>query len=63
MATPNVTNAAAKIIALVPSLSGAELKEVLLVSADTNSTGQRLLHPKRALAEARSRNDAKPASE
>jgi len=63
MATPNVTNAAAKIIALVPSLSGAKLKEVLLVSADTNSTGQRLLHPQRALAEARSRNDAKPASE
>lgn len=53
MATPIVTNAAAKIMAVEPDLSGAELKDILLATANNNSTGQRLLHPQRALAEAR----------
>ncbi len=53
MATPLVTNAAAKMLAVNPRLSGAELRVLLEQSADTNATGQRLLHTARAVEAAR----------
>lgn len=49
MAAPNVTNAAAKVLAVNPSLSGAELRRLLEATADRNATGDRLLHTKRAV--------------
>ncbi len=53
MATPNVSNAAAKMLAVNPKLSGAELRTLLEKTADTNATGQRLLHAGRAVEAAR----------
>ncbi len=53
MATPNVANAAAKILAVNAKLSGADLKTLILQTADTNTTGQRLLHARRAVEAAR----------
>jgi subtilisin family serine protease len=53
MAAPNVTNAAAKVLAVNPSLTGAQLRSLLEQSADTNATGQRLLHTARAVDAAR----------
>jgi len=49
MAAPNVTNAAAKVLAVNPSLSGTELRRLLEATADRNATGDRLLHTKRAV--------------
>ena len=49
MSAPNVTNAAAKVLSVNPSLSGAELRGLLEETADLNSTGQLLLHPARAV--------------
>lgn len=53
MATPNVANAAAKILAINPRLTGADLKRLILESSDSNKTGQRLLHTRRAVEAAR----------
>ncbi len=53
MATPNVSNAAAKILAITPQLTGADLKKLILETSDTNKTGQRLLNTRRAVAAAR----------
>jgi hypothetical protein len=53
MAAPNVANAAAKVLAINPELSGARLRALLEASADTNATGEKLLHPARAVAAAR----------
>lgn len=53
MATPNVTNAAAKMLAVNPQLFGADLRTLLEQTADTNSTGQSLLHTARAVEAAR----------
>ncbi|MBK9977381.1 MAG: S8 family serine peptidase [Gemmatimonadetes bacterium] len=53
MAAPVVTNAAAKVLAENPRLTGAELRRLLEQTADTNATGQRLLHTKRAVEAAR----------
>jgi subtilisin family serine protease len=53
MATPNVANAAAKIFALNSSLDGAELKRILLDTADRSPSGQRLLHTRNAVEEAK----------
>ncbi len=53
MATPNVANAAAKILAVNPRLTGAELKTLILETSDINGTGQRLLHTRRAVEAAR----------
>ncbi len=59
MATPVVTNAAAKVLAVNPSLSGAELRQLLEQTADTNRTGQRLLHTKHAVEAAKGMNGAR----
>lgn len=48
MAAPNVTNAAAKLLALHPRLSGAELRSLLEQTADLNKTGQNLLNTAKA---------------
>lgn len=53
MATPNVANAAAKVLAVRPTLSGAELRALLERTGDMNATGQLLLHPGRAVEAAR----------
>lgn len=53
IATPLVTGTAAKILSVDPSLSGAEVRALLEQTTDTNSTGQRLLHPARAVQAAR----------
>ncbi|HRP08690.1 MAG TPA: S8 family serine peptidase, partial [Gemmatimonadales bacterium] len=55
MATPNVANAAAKMLAVNPRLSGAALRTILEETADLNATGQRLLHTARAVVEAHRR--------
>ena len=55
MAAPVVVNAAAKMLALNPSLSGAEVRTILERTAEPNSTGQPVLHPSRALEAARRR--------
>lgn len=49
MATPNVSNAAAKMLAVNPTLSGAELRTLLEQTGDRNSSGDRLLHTSRAV--------------
>jgi len=53
MATPNVINPAAKMLAVNPALSGSELRQLLERTGDDNSTGQRLLHTARAVDAAR----------
>jgi subtilisin family serine protease len=53
MATPNVTNAAAKMLAVNPQLTGAEMRRLLEQTADANATGQKLLHPANAVAAAK----------
>jgi hypothetical protein len=53
MAAPVVTNAAAKMLAVNPRLSGAELRRLLEQSADTDAGGLPLLHTARAVAAAR----------
>jgi Subtilase family len=55
MATPNVANAAAKMLALNSSLDGAELKSILLNTADRSLSGLRLLHTRNAVEEAKRR--------
>lgn len=51
MASPQVANVAAKLVAMKPSLTGAELREVLVSSAD-NQGRVVLLNPKAAFAKA-----------
>ena len=53
MATPNVANAAAKMLAANPKITGAEMRALIEQTADTNATGQRLLHTARAVEAAR----------
>lgn len=53
MATPVVVNAAAKVLAVNPRLTGAELRALLERTATPNSTGQPLLHPRAAVEAAR----------
>ena len=53
MATPNVTNAAAKILSINPALTGAEMRRLLEQTADSNETGQKLLHSAKAVEAAR----------
>jgi hypothetical protein len=53
MATPNVANVAAKMLAVNPRLTGAQLRTLLEQTGDTNATGQRLIHPARAVEAAR----------
>lgn len=55
MATPLVVGAAAKVLAVNPALTGAELRAVLEQSATRNATGQPLLHPQRAVDAAKVR--------
>lgn len=56
MATPNVTNAAAKILAVNPGLTGAQVRELLEETADRNEEGLRVLHPARAVEAARAQH-------
>ena len=53
MATPNVANAAAKMLTAKSDLTGAQMRKLIEQSADTNATGQRLLHTARAVEAAR----------
>lgn len=53
MATPVVVNAAAKVLAVNPRLTGAELRALLERTATPNATGQPLLHPRAAVEAAR----------
>lgn len=63
MATPNVSNAAAKMLAINPRLTGAGVRRLLEQTATKNATGQSLLHARRAVAAARaiSRHNHRPA--
>ncbi|MBK9173985.1 MAG: S8 family serine peptidase [Chloracidobacterium sp.] len=61
MATPNVTNAAAKMLAVNPRLNGGEMRILLEQTGDKNSTGQLLLHTARAVEAARQSLKAKVA--
>lgn len=52
MSSPQVTNLAAKMLAVKPSLKPAEVIEILRRTADRSEDGRRtLIHPARALAE------------
>jgi subtilisin family serine protease len=53
MATPNVTNAAAKMLAVNPRLSGSDLKRLIKATADRNATGQPILNAAKAVEAAR----------
>lgn len=53
MATPIVSNAAARMLAANPALSGAELRTLLERTTDRNAEGLRLLNASRAIAAAR----------
>ena len=55
MAAPIVTNAAAKMLAVNPHLTGADLRALLEQTSTVNATGQRLLHTRQAVAAARER--------
>ncbi len=59
IATPVVAGTAAKVLSANPKLSGADVRAILEQTADTNSTGQRLLYPTRAVRAARAKNDQK----
>ncbi len=57
MSSPNVTNLAAKMLAIRPSLEPTELIEIIVMTGVKHMAGERevlLIHPKRALAEVRS---------
>jgi hypothetical protein len=49
MASPQVTNAAAKLFAINPGLSVAQVREILLGTATANTTGLKLLNTRAAL--------------
>src|SRR5690606_37380061 len=53
MATPLVANAAIKVLAMNPRMTGAELRALLERTATPNATGQALLHPAKAVEAAR----------
>lgn len=53
MATPVVVNAAAKVLAVNPAMTGAQLRALLERTATSNATGQPLLHPGKAVEAAR----------
>lgn len=53
MAVPVVVNAAVKVLAAFPAMTGAELRTVLEKTATPNATGQPLLHPQRAFEAAK----------
>jgi hypothetical protein len=44
IATPNVANAAAKMLAVNPTLSGAQMKSILMEAADKNETGETIAY-------------------
>ena len=53
MAAPIVSNTAAKMLAVSPKLNGADLRRLLVQTADTNAKGLKLMHPANAVAAAR----------
>ena len=66
MATPVVVNAATKLLAVNPNLSGAQLRMLLEQTADRNAAGQPLLHTRRAVEAARklpARHESHPGLE
>lgn len=51
MAAPNVTNLAAKLLAIDPDLSPVEIKQLIQLSIDKSEDGRRfLIHPQRAVS-------------
>ena len=60
MAAPLVANAAARMLAANPELSGAQLRMLLEGTATPNATGQRLLHPRHAVEAARAQAGRQP---
>jgi hypothetical protein len=52
-AAPLVSNTAAKMLVVNPKLSGADLRRLLLATADTNAKGLKLMHAANAVAAAR----------
>jgi subtilisin family serine protease len=54
MAVPNVVNPAVKMLTVAPRLTGAEMRKLLEQTADANATGQKIIHPARAVEAARS---------
>ena len=57
MAAPNVANAAAKMLAVNPRLTGSDLRAILHSTADPNATGDRLLNTRRAVQAAGARQN------
>ena len=53
IATPLVSNTAAKMLVANPKLSGADMRRLLVATADTNAKGLKLMHSARAVAAAR----------
>lgn len=53
LAAPLVSNTAAKMLVANPKLSGADLRRLLVATADTNAKGLKLMHPAKAVAAAR----------
>lgn len=50
MAAPNVTNLAAKLLALDPTLTPEQVINLILLGADTSENGRiHLIHPKRSV--------------
>ena len=57
MASPNVANLAAKILAVNPKLTPIEVIALIRDTADRSADGRRMLiNPKKAIAAAQSRN-------
>jgi subtilisin family serine protease len=53
MAAPNVTNLAAKMLAVNPKLQAAQVRQIIIDTAERTPDGRRnLIHPKKALAAA-----------
>jgi hypothetical protein len=52
-----VTNTAAKMLVVNSKLSGADLRRLLVATADTNAKGLNLMHPANAVAAARAEKD------
>ena len=57
LAAPLVSNTAAKMLAVNPRLSGADLRRLLMATADTNAKGLKLMHSANAVAAARVEKD------
>lgn len=50
IAAPQVTNLAAKILAIKPQLTPKEVKDLIIKYSDKNTEGYSLIHPKKTIA-------------